>query len=32
MKNWSGSEVVDQDLVVYLLKDSAVFCFVLFGV
>jgi hypothetical protein len=30
MKNWSGSEVVDPDLVVYLFKDSAFFCFVLF--
>lgn len=31
MKNWSGSEVVDQDLVVYLFKDSAfvvLFCLV----
>lgn len=27
MKKWSGSEVVDQDLVVYLFKDSAFFCF-----
>lgn len=29
MKNWSGSEVVDQDLVVYSFKDSAFFFFCL---